>query len=1645
MAELSVTITENTIIGRLVEVKGTAAATADSEPRESAEITRLTVRVGNGPALPAGVSETGGAATWTFSGTLPDGTTGGTLLRITATVHGRFRLIGETEWTALPPRTDSVSVRVERQPPVLTLDPYPNEVTITTASYRLTLSGSARDQAGVEAVRWRIGSAPLVAAENLGGDWSRWQAVIEVPPGDHVITIEAADTFGNTATLDAPIHVRSPFEPSTAELAFAETTYLQELIGFAGRRIKVGASGSGPTATDLAAQLFQPFDRLTALEFYEAARLPHHQTRLAVEVLRKHAAAVSVPVPPRVERQFRAAVYEWLLLLLGTSAEELRIARVADAPLRRALAERLGFGLEGTRPDRLDRITQVPEDVTVAQLEQLFGFARTTNADPLGATSLSAAVLNWRIAEVRDRWASEDDQRRDVFGDPLPIVDPDLVTEANLRSSAPGDRVYTLWQSRQRWLAQALRDVEEAQPQGLEHVIRTSIGELDFEALETQDNDGVDIRPVLDPLKLELAAFRHLARCRDLAGTSGLLDTEWRDIRDIVVQVQKRRLFSQWREQEAGLTISPDRFRLEDDSSAGRALRELATPWRITWSAHTAWRDTLVARDKELEQVEDAYRSAVDAAEVRALPLLRNSLIETLAGRQTPAEETSAAAARLSRELAIDFRANGAQKTTRVDQAIATLQQALFSVRAGRLAQTQSPMANWSIDTESEFDREWQWMGTYTTWHAAMMVFAYPENQLLPSLFVREEPFLAPTDAFLEFIAALRNAFRLTPGAARAEAEKYLTDLRAERPDLPAELRSPAFGITENLDPVERRALVAALFQNAGVVEPHREPNYLREVFWLVPIAVALALQRSGHYLTALDWYRTVYAFNLGSPQRKVYRGLALEESIQSVYSRVPEWLVEELNPHIFARSRRNAYSNFTVGAIVRCVLAYADEEFSRGTPDALGRALTLYQLVEDLLNLPDASVETGATVPFLPNPVWQSFQLQARAGVSKIQSSMNIAGFAAATAAGPPTQYRYPVLAERAKQLTATAQQIESAYLAALERRDAEAYNLLQARHDLQVARATVSLQDLRVTDAALGVRIAELQRNRAGIQAAFYSQQLSEGLSSSERAALAAMRSAIRLQQAASELSIVGSVWGAAGLLTGAPLLGSLFGGPSQVLSAFSSAASLNATLYQSIASFERHREDWQQQFSVARQDLLVSEQQILVARNQREIALMERAIAGLQLDHAAAVVQFLVNKFTNAELYEWMSGVLGGIYRFFLQQATAVAQLAQLQLSFERQEPALSVIHSDYWTAASESPTGESEPDRAGLTGSARLLQDLHRLDQYAFETKQRKLQLTQTLSLAQLAPLELQDLRETGRMVFVTPMELFDRDFPGHYLRLIRRVRLSMLALVPPVRGLRGTLTASGLSRVVSGGDTFTLVTLRRPPETIAFTSPVNATGLFELEPEGEMLLPFEGAGVETSWELHLPKPGNPFDYQTIADVMLTIEYTALDSAAYRRQVIARLGRRLGGDRMFSFREQFADAWYELHNSDALATSFVTRRADFPPHLGDLHIEHVSLRVLRQEGFVEEIDVRELGFTPGDETAPVGGAARTVAGTITTRRRSGEAWRPLTGKDPFGHWTFRLANTPSMRAWLKDGLIEDMALAITFSGTHPGWVA
>jgi hypothetical protein len=740
------------------------------------------------------------------------------------------------------------------------------------------------------------------------------------------------------------------------------------------------------------------------------------------------------------------------------------------------------------------------------------------------------------------------------------------------------------------------------------------------------------------------------------------------------------------------------------------------------------------------------------------------------------------------------------------------------------------------------------------------------------------------------------------------------------------------------------------------------------------------------------------------------------------------------------------------------------------------------------------------------PNPSIGVLRSHAELNLRKLRSGRNIAGiqrevpaYAAATdtvtgmpvalngqislpgaRTVKPTMHRYSVLIARAKELAQQAAQFEALFLRAIEQRDEAAYSLQKARQELTLAQAQVQLQNLRLTEANDAIKLAELQEQRAVIQFTTYQEWISRGLNEAEQLMLKQFEVAAGEKIAATHSQAMAQV--ALAQTTAATA-----SGPEAAAAATAAAISATATLASAeftslatlaevaiqraslFASYQRRLDEWMLQSALANQDSQISRQQVTMARDQVQIRGQEKSIAETQVSQTRDTIEFLSNRFTGFDLYDWMSTILSDVYRSLLQQASVMAGVAQAQLAFERQEPSPAIIRMDYWAAPSSNPLatqGAEGEDRRGLTGSARLLGDIYQLDQYAFDTDKRKLAVTKTISLAQMAPAEFQRFRETGVIVFNTPMELFDRDFPGHYLRLIRRVRTSVIALIPPTEGIHATLSSTGISRTVIGPEPFQTVTIRREPETVALSAPIGSTGFLEMDGTNEMYLPFEGNGVDGTWELRLPKASNSFDFGTISDVLISVEYSALNSFDYREQVTRQLKPDLEADLAFSFKDRFPDAWYDLHNPESLeepqrmVVQFEIGPDDFPPNLERIRMRGIMLYLARAEGLAEasqEVQVAHLKLIDAAGNEVVGGPASTIDGTISTRRGNGSNWLSLIGasaatggRTPFGTWELSLRNPNAAAAqqlqdWLKDGQIEDILFVISYIGRTPAWPA
>src|ERR1043165_9318050 len=394
-----------------------------------------------------------------------------------------------------------------------------------------------------------------------------------------------------------------------------------------------------------------------------------------------------------------------------------------------------------------------------------------------------------------------------------------------------------------------------------------------------------------------------------------------------------------------------------------------------------------------------------------------------------------------------------------------------------------------------------------------------------------------------------------------------------------------------------------------------------------------------------------------------------------------------------------------------------------------------------------------------------------------------------------------------------------------------------MKAKQDLQLSKANVTLKNLSIKVSEDGVTLSQLQKERAELNVEGLDDMINAGLNEFEEKmqdmywAIAGLQASIAagdfLASMGSQMISVASTQPFLIALANAGLATSIAGFALKTAGSISEAFVQAAVNVNSLKAAQARRvQEWSFQKTMAQQDVKIGSQQIKISQDQLRVSEQDKKIAELQQRSAEDTVQFLANKFTNAELYEWMSGVLEQVYAYFLQLATATAKMASNQIAFERQLPPPPFIQSSSWEAPTDNYTqdtiGNKAADRRGLTGSARLMEDIYKLDDYAFTTDRRKLQLSKTFSLSALAPMDFQVFKQTGVITFETLMDYFDRDFPGHYLRIIKKVKTSVIALVPPTTGIKATLKSSGVSRVVLKGNTFQEITLRRYPEEVAIT-------------------------------------------------------------------------------------------------------------------------------------------------------------------------------------------------------------------------------
>ena len=519
---------------------------------------------------------------------------------------------------------------------------------------------------------------------------------------------------------------------------------------------------------------------------------------------------------------------------------------------------------------------------------------------------------------------------------------------------------------------------------------------------------------------------------------------------------------------------------------------------------------------------------------------------------------------------------------------------------------------------------------------------------------------------------------------------------------------------------------------------------------------------------------------------------------------------------------------------------------------------------------------------------------------------------FAGMSAPKPP--YRFRVMLRHALELAEAASGLSREMEQALATRDGENLLRLRATHEAQFLKEQTAALKEEIKAAGLAVESAKRGRKIQEETQSFYAAR--PYMNAWEIAANASYGLSFGLQAlmvvghiAAAGLKVVPKFMVGAAGFGGSPTANAQIGGD-QIGDAASQAmvGAVNAaagaldkmgSMLERQAGYLTRQEDWQHAADTAKREMERSDVEIAVAEIRESIAKEQLRLHVVRQQQAAAEGAFLKAKFTNKELFDWLSQELRGVSKQMFNLANAAARAAERCFNFE------------LGTTESFVRPGGWNDTRRGLLAAANLSADLRKMDSAYLKRNVREKEIVKHLSLARLDPVALLELRTTGRCVIHIDEALFDLDHPGHYFRRIAWLGVTPACVAGPYSSIPLKLTqTSNRIRIETGAGTGADPYAEDPGNDVRFRYNVGSiqsistsrgeddTGLFAPDLKDDRYLPFEGSGLCGTFVLELPRTLRPFDYGTISDIVLNLRYTARDGGGgFRAMVEADLASRM----------------------------------------------------------------------------------------------------------------------------------------------------
>ncbi|NHZ81412.1 insecticidal toxin complex protein [Massilia sp. CCM 8695] len=615
-----------------------------------------------------------------------------------------------------------------------------------------------------------------------------------------------------------------------------------------------------------------------------------------------------------------------------------------------------------------------------------------------------------------------------------------------------------------------------------------------------------------------------------------------------------------------------------------------------------------------------------------------------------------------------------------------------------------------------------------------------------------------------------------------------------------------------------------------------------------------------------------------------------------------------------------------------------------------------------------------------------------------------------------PSGPYRFPFLLQRALETAGEVRTFGAALLAAYEKGDAEFLAAMRVSHEREMANLAEEIRQMEWREADMTRDSLRKALQAAQTRRQYYADLIAGGLIGEEQAyrnltqASMASRTAGNVVEAIAQVMnlIPDMTTGVAGVAS-TPVsvfqmpigtkLAHAFSAASRILLTVGDVLGTEAGLAMTDAGWVRREVDWVFQVSVLDVEIEQIERQILAAERRRDAALRQLNSQVRQMQQAADVQDFLRDKFTNHALYLFLQQETAALHRQMFDIAWCWARQAQRAFQFERELGAQHFLAAQPWDGLHEALlAGE------GLSTALRTMEKAY------FDQNRREQELVTRMSLRMDFPLAFLELKATGACEVEIPEWRFDREYPGHYLRRIKSLNLTIPAVTGPGTGVHCKLTLLGSATRVDpalsdiedccpgactcgccGGKRYRasvddprIVKRFGATEAIATSSGQNDAGLFELNFRDERYLPFEFAGAVSRWRIELPMEHNAFDVDSVSDVLFQMSYTAREGGSLLREASWAAASCIlpgGALRFFDWRQDFSESWQRFKGKMAppdqehgcRALGLRMSRAMFPYLPGERPVRMRRLDIWFETCGGDGVRNHEIEFVPDPDCA------------------------------------------------------------------------